>query len=101
MWSDLQNPVLQVIPDLIRDLPAISHHSVPDLILPAPGLTRGDLAAIHDHPVPGLTRDLPANSTQPARGVAPPSASPQRAFGACLSISSKKKPGAVPGSEAP
>ncbi|KRS14303.1 hypothetical protein XM53_00780 [Roseovarius atlanticus] len=50
MWSDLQNPVLQVIPDLI---------------LPAPGLTRGDPLATSRHPVPGLTRDLPAKDFAP------------------------------------
>ncbi|QFT95869.1 hypothetical protein FIU85_01005 [Roseovarius sp. THAF8] len=86
MSSDLQNRVLQVIPDLI---------------LPAPGLTRGDLPAISYHLVPGLTRDLPANPPRPAKGIAPPSASPQRAFGACMSISGKKKPGRVPAPEAP
>ncbi len=85
MWSDLQNSVLQVIPDLIRDLPAISHHPVPGLTLPAPGLIR---------------RDLMAPRTLSPKGFAPPSASPQRAFGACMSIFGKKKPGELPGSEA-
>lgn len=94
MWSDLQYRVLQVIPDLI---------------LPAPGLTRGDHLATSAHPVPGLTLpapgltrgDLPASRTLPAKGFAPPSASPQRAFGACMSISGKKKPGRAPTPEAP
>jgi hypothetical protein len=87
MWSDLQNTILQVIPDLI---------------LPAPGLIRGDLlASLRYHvpgltlPVPGMTRDLQA------KGFAPPSASPQRAFGACMSILGKKKPGHAPTPEAP
>lgn len=72
MWSDLQNPVLQVIPGSIRDLAAKAHHLVP-----------------------GMTRDLQA------KGFAPPSASPQRAFGACMSILGKKKPGHAPIPEAP
>ncbi len=77
MWSDLQNRVLQVIPDVIRDL-----------------------LAIRAHPVPGLTRPLPAPRTLSRKGFAPPSASPQRAFGACMSISGKKKPGRLPAPEA-
>ncbi len=79
MWSDLQNKILQVIPDLIRDLLASLRYHVPGLTLP----------------VPGMTRDLPA------KGFAPPSASPQRAFGACMSILGKKKPGHAPIPEAP
>ncbi|MGK7652964.1 hypothetical protein ACSQ76_11290 [Roseovarius sp. B08] len=85
MWSDLQNPVLQVIPDVI---------------LPAPGLIRGDLLATRGHPVPGLTRDLMAPRTLSPKGFAPPPASPQRAFGACMSIFGKKEPGDLPGPEA-
>ena len=93
MWSDLQNKILQVIPDLI---------------LPAPGLIRGDLlASLRYHvpgsilPAPGLTRDLQAHRTRTTRGFAPPTASPQRAFGACMSILGKKKPGHAPIPEAP
>ncbi len=86
MWSDLQNRVLQVIPDVI---------------LPVQGLTWGDLAAITRHPVPGLARDLSAPRTLCPKGFAPTSASPQRAFGACMSISGKKKPGRLPAPEAP
>jgi len=79
MWSDTQNRASQVIP----------------------GLTRGDLPATRARPVPGLTRDLPASRMRPATGFAPPSALPQRAFCASVSIYVKKKSGKTPAAEAP